>query len=99
MNAIRFRLPPKLRTALSREARRCNVARSTLVRENIENALRGSRPKPSPSCAELAGDLIGTVRSGRADLATDPRPIEDAVVRDAMPVSCVSSSARPTRRS
>ncbi len=83
MNAISVKLPSELHATLSREARRRNVTRSTLVREIIENALGGNQPTTTPSCAELAADLIGIVRSGRADLATNPRLLDDAVVKDA----------------
>ncbi len=43
------------------------------------------RPRSSArmSCLELAGDLIGCVRSGTPDLATNPRYLEEAIVRDA----------------
>ncbi len=99
MSATSVRLPPELHAALSREARRRNVRRSTLVREIIENALGGTRLKAASNCAELAADLIGGVRSGRAELATDRDLLEDAVVLDAKPISCGSSSARTGRRS
>ena len=83
MNAISVKLPSELHATLSREAQRRNVTRSTLVREIIQNALGGSHPAVSPSCAELAADLIGSVRSGRSDLATNPRLLDDAVAQDA----------------
>lgn len=35
------------------------------------------------SCLDLAGDLIGCVRSGTPDLATNPRHLEEAIVQDA----------------
>ena len=43
------------------------------------------RPRSSArmSCLELAGDLIGCVRSGTPDLATNPRYLEEAIERDA----------------
>lgn len=43
------------------------------------------RPRSSArtSCLELAGDLIGCVRSGSPDLAKNPRYLEEAIVRDA----------------
>ena len=43
------------------------------------------RPRSSArtSCLELAGDLIGCVRSGTPDLATNPRYLEGAIARDA----------------
>ena len=53
------------------------------MREIIENALGGSQPTTSPICAELAADLIGSVRSGRPDLATNPLLLDDAVAQDA----------------
>lgn len=43
------------------------------------------RPRSSArmNCLELAGDLIGCVRSGTPDLATNPRYLEEAIERDA----------------
>lgn len=43
------------------------------------------RPRRSArmSCLELAGDLIGCVRSGTPDLGTNPRYLEESIVRDA----------------
>ena len=43
------------------------------------------QPKSSErvSCLDLAGDLIGCVRSGIPDLAPNPRYLEEAIVRDA----------------
>jgi hypothetical protein len=81
MNALSVKLPPDLHAVLSREARRRNVSRSTLVRELIANALNGGAGT-SPSCADLAGELVGAVRSGRPDLATNPRLLDEAVVQD-----------------
>ena len=83
MNALSVKLPADLHTTLSREAQRRNVTRSTLVREIIGNALGDSLVVKSPNCAELAGDLIGTVRSGRSDLATNRRLLDEAVILDA----------------
>ena len=81
MIAVSIKLPPDLHAELSREARRRNVSRSTLVRELIANALNSSTAK-SPSCADLAGELVGAVRSGRPDLATNPQLLAEAVVQD-----------------
>jgi len=82
MNALSVKLPAELHAALSKEARRRNVSRSSLVRELIANALRDRGGVPPPSCAELAGDLIGAVRSGRSDLATNKRLLDKAVIQD-----------------
>ncbi len=81
MIALSVKLPPDLHAELSREARRRNVSRSTLVRELIANALNNGTTT-SPSCADLAGELVGAVRSGRPDLATNPRLLAEAVVQD-----------------
>lgn len=83
MNVLTVKLPPKLHATLTSEARRRNVTRSSLVREIIENALVRDANAASPSCAELAGDIVGAVRSGRSDLATNRRLLDEAVTRDA----------------
>ena len=82
MNGLSVKLPAELHAMLSEEARRRNVSRSSLVRELIASALSDREGAPPPSCADLAGDLIGTVRSGRSDLATNTRLLDEAVVRD-----------------
>ena len=83
MNALSVKLPAELHAVLSKEARRRNVSRSTLVRELIENSLGAGAVVTSPSCADLAGDLVGAVRSGRSDLATNLRLLDEAVILDA----------------
>ena len=83
MNVLTVKLPAKLHATLTSEARRRNVTRSSLVREIIENALLRETDAASPSCAGLADDLVGAVRSGRSDLATNRRLLEEAVSRDA----------------
>lgn len=82
MDGLSVKLPAELHAMLAKEARRRNVSRSTLVREFIANALGDSGDTPPPSCADLAGDLVGAVRSRRSDLATNTRLLEEAVVQD-----------------
>ncbi len=82
MHPISVKLPAELHAALSREARRRNISRSTLVREVIEQAYGAPGTAP-PSCAELAGNLVGAVRSGRTDLATNRQLLEEAMLQDA----------------
>ncbi len=48
-------------------------------------AVDRSSDSESPSCLELAGDLAGCFESGRADAATDPRLLEEAMLLDARP--------------
>ena len=77
-----MKLPAALHAALSREARRRRVTRSTLVREVIEQAYGRSNAAAS-SCTELAGSLVGAARSGRADLATNRQLLDEAMLQDA----------------
>lgn len=83
MNILTVKLPPDLHATLTSEARRRNVTRSSLVRQIIETALVRDTAVASPSCAALAGDLVGAVRSGRSDLATNRQLLDEAIVQDA----------------
>ncbi len=83
MNPLSVKLPADLHATLANEARRRNVTRSALVRDILADALdRDCRPR-SPSFAELAGDLVGSFRSGRNDLATNKRLLQEAMLTDA----------------
>ena len=82
MDAISFKVPPVLRRRLADEARRRRVSQSTLIRESLEAALieqPGARGELS--CADLAGDLIGSMRGPR-DASTNKRYLEEAIVAD-----------------
>ena len=83
MNVLTVNLPAELHATLTSEARRRNVTRSSLVREIIENALVCDAEAASPTCAGLAGDLVGAVRSGRSDLATGQRFLDKAAAQGA----------------
>ena len=83
MNFLTVKLPAELHATLTNEARRRNVTRSSFVRQIIENALIGEADAPSPNCLGLTGDLVGAVRSGHTDLATNRRLLDEAVALDA----------------
>jgi len=83
MHALSVKLPTELHAALASEAQRRNITRSALLREIVGEALDRVPTPATPSCAELASDLIGAVRSGRRDLATNPDLLKQAVVSDA----------------
>ena len=83
MHVLTVKLPADLYATLTSQARRRNVTRSSLVREIIEDALVRDSDAAPPSCAGLAGDLVGAVRSGRSDLATNRRLLEEAMTQDA----------------
>ncbi|MGQ0544083.1 MAG: ribbon-helix-helix protein, CopG family [Betaproteobacteria bacterium] len=82
MDALSFKLPPVLRRRLAEEARRRRVSQSTVIRESLEAALmEGPRVRGELSCADLAGDLIGSMRGPR-DASTGKRYLEEAIVAD-----------------
>ncbi len=83
MSNFSLKLPGDMHAALAAEADRRNITRSALVREIIERALAYEAGTAPPSCAQLAGDLVGSFRSGRPDLATDDRLLDEAMTTDA----------------
>ena len=82
MNSLSVKLPRELSLKLANEARRRNIGRSTLVREILERTLLDNPGSAPPSCADLAGGLVGSVASGRSDLATNPELLRQAVLAD-----------------
>ncbi len=83
MNTFSFKLPDDMYAALAAEARRRNVTRSALLREMIDQALEYNDCAAPPNCAQLAGDLVGGFRSGRRDLGTNKRLLQEAMITDA----------------
>ncbi|HZD53841.1 MAG TPA: CopG family transcriptional regulator [Woeseiaceae bacterium] len=77
MEAVSIKLPAALRRRLAAEAKRRNMTQSAIVRESIEQMLKRSSGKGQPpSCAELVHDLVGSIQSGRSDLATNKAYLE-----------------------
>ena len=82
MDGVSCKLPPVLRRRLAEEARRRRVSQSTVIRESLEAALiEQPRARGELSCADLAGDLIGSMRGPR-DASTSKRYLEEAIVAD-----------------
>lgn len=79
MELISVKLPPALRAKIAAEAQRRNVSQSTIVRESLERALARPASRSEASCADLAGNLVGSVRSGRGDLSTNKKLLADAI--------------------
>ena len=83
MELISFKLPPVLRRRLADEARRRRVSQSAVIRESLESTLlEQPRARGELSCADLAGDLIGSLR-GPGDASTNKRYLEEAILADA----------------
>ena len=84
MEPISIKLPPSLHAKVSNEARRRSVSKSTVIRESLERTLNvGEGEANAVSCAILAAGLIGSVRSGRRDLATDKSLLAQTMLDDA----------------
>ena len=73
--------PSCSRSSPGKRSAATSVGRS-LARELVAHALGDRSGAPSPSCADLAGNLIGAVHSGRSDSATNSPLLEEAVVQD-----------------
>jgi len=82
MELVSFKLSSTLRRRLTEEARRRRVSQSTVIRETLEAALiEQPAARGELTCADLAGDLVGSVRGPR-DLSTNKRYLEEAVLAD-----------------
>ena len=83
MELVSFKLPASLRRRVAAEARRRRVSQAAVIRESLESALV-ERPaaRGELSCADLAGDLIGSVRGGPRDASTSKRYLDEAILAD-----------------
>lgn len=83
MELISVKLPPALRAKIAAEAQRRNVSQSTIVRESLERVLTDSASRGEQNCADLAGGLVGSFRSGRRDLSSNKKLLADAMLSNA----------------
>ena len=83
MELISVKLPPALRAKVAAEARRRNVSQSSIVRESLELVLGRPTSRGEANCMDLAGSLVGSVRTGRRDLSTNKKLLADAMVSNA----------------
>ena len=80
MELMSVKIPQELRAKVAQEAQRRNVSLSTIVRESLEIVLASPASRRQANCVDLAGNLVGPVRSGRRDLSTNKKLLEDSVV-------------------
>jgi hypothetical protein len=76
-----LKLPGTLLRLVEDEARRRGVAKSALVRECVEAALRRQRAKRRVTCLDLVSDLVGS-QPGPSDASVNRRHLNDAVLAD-----------------
>ncbi len=70
MTTISLKIPSVLQRRLADVAQRKGTSRSAVIREALEQYIAG-HAKRDDSCLALAGDLIGCVKGGPADLSTN----------------------------
>ena len=75
MKHISLKIPDELHAKLARVSQDRGAAKSDVVRTALEAYFLGANGN-GVSCADLAGDLIGSL-SGPADLATSPKHMQD----------------------
>lgn len=74
MTTLSLELPDDLAARLGRLARERGVSRSLIVREAIAELLGRQPGERAP--AQLARDLVGSLRGGPADLSTHPDHVD-----------------------
>ncbi len=77
-----LKLPDDLLREVEEEARRTGLTKSQVIRRLVEEGFKHKRKAKSPvTCADLAGDLIGSL-NGPPDLSTNRRYLEEAIWGD-----------------
>ena len=71
MTARTIKLDPLLDRQIDAIARSRKATRSIVIREAL--AAYVQRERVAPSCLDLAGDLVGSIRGGPRDLASNPK--------------------------
>ncbi len=74
MTTISLKLPDTVDARLEAEAKRRRTTKSALIRNAVEQAF--AKKKDFISCADLAGDLVGSLRGPR-DASTNKKYLED----------------------
>ena len=82
MKMMSLKLPDDLLREVEEEARRTGLTKSQVIRRLVEEGFKHKRKAKSPvTCADLAGDLIGSL-DGPPDLSTNRRYLEEAISED-----------------
>jgi predicted transcriptional regulator len=72
MKNVSLKLPDGLHAKLDEISKRRGAAKSDVIRDALEAYFAGEKNGSRASCADLAGDLIGSL-VGPVDLATNPK--------------------------
>jgi Arc/MetJ-type ribon-helix-helix transcriptional regulator len=82
MKAMSLKLPADLRAWVAAEAQRSQASQSEVIRRSLERVRKQPAAKGVLSCADLAGDLVGSIEGPR-DLSTNKSYLKEAVARGA----------------
>lgn len=77
MKVLSFKVPDSLDRKLTAVVKRRRVKKSTVVREALARYLVDAPEARRGSALERAGDLVGCLTGGPADLASNPRYLDD----------------------
>ena len=77
MQNLYVKIPEALHKRLVKEAQRRRITKSQLVRLALEDYLARERLPSRVTMLDIIGDLAGSCRGGPADLATNPKYMED----------------------
>jgi metal-responsive CopG/Arc/MetJ family transcriptional regulator len=75
MKNVSLKLPDELHARLEEISKRRGAAKSDVIRDALEAYFGGAKNGSQASCAELAGNLVGSL-AGPVDLATHPKHLE-----------------------
>ncbi|MGE0683412.1 MAG: hypothetical protein AB7P69_21240 [Candidatus Binatia bacterium] len=82
MRTISLKFPAHLENLVEAEAKRRRVSKSAVVRACVEEVLlKHPKAKQQLTCADLMGDLIGSLE-GPSDLSTNKRYLDEAIMED-----------------
>ena len=76
MRSVSLKLPDNLAKKLEVAAKKRRLNKSAVIREALEAYFADEKRPIKGSFAELAGDLIGCIKGGPPDLATNPKYME-----------------------
>ena len=79
---VTIRIDDDLRALLDQTAARGGLDSSELIRRAVRRFCESQAPSGSPTPAELAGDRIGSLHSGRRDLSRTSRETLTRMIRD-----------------
>lgn len=76
MTTITCKVPERLAAALDAAARTERRSKSALLREALEQRLKGKKRRGPATAYDLVKHLCGSLKGGPTDLATNPKYME-----------------------